>query len=133
MADDAFQAEVLAMFQAINRRLDAMPALVAGLRAGGPTRLLPAHRAALTASLAKYMDATPNLESRVFSARDLMAGAEVAELLRVVMGDEAGAGAAKRVGKLLARGDGEVHGGIYLQRVSADRSGTIWRASRVPS
>lgn len=131
MTEEAFRAEVIAMFRAINRRLDALPAQVAGTRAGTGSKLSPSHRAALVDALSRHMAATPNLDSRVFSARELLQCADVAEALSTAVGDLDEAGCAKRVGKLLARGDGEVHGGLFLQHAGTERGGTIWRISKV--
>ena len=131
MTERAFRAEVLAMLRTINRRLDALPAQVAGTRAGNGSRLSPSHRAALVNALSRYMNVTPNLDSRVFSARDLLQCPDVAEALGPAVGNLRDAGCAKRVGKLLARGDGEVHGGLFLQHAGNERGGTIWRISKV--
>lgn len=133
MASDAALAEVLARLDYMSGRMDAMASQLARVQAKASGRLSSADRVALTAALGHYAAGAPGLPSRVFNARELLADTAAREALRPVMGDVSAPGAPRRVGKLLARGDQQVLGGLHLTKAGEDKDGLIWRIARVRS
>ncbi len=129
----AFQAELLAMMRAINRRLDELPARLAGVRNAAPSKLKPVDRAALGTAITRYMQEAPGLPSRVFTVRDLLSMEQVRSALEPAIGSLDDPGVGRRVGKLLARANGQVIDGLHIQHAGTDRDGVVWRAARALS
>lgn len=131
MSGDVLPSAVLAQLDAITSKLDALAGQVAAMRSAGSGRLSSVDLAALTAALGEYASGAPGLGARVFNVRELLGNAAACEALKLAVGDLAHAGAPRRVGKLLARAEGQVLGDLHLTRAGEERVGAIWRIAKV--
>lgn len=123
----ALLREVLAGQAEILRRLDAQQS-----SRTGPRR---ADRAALAAILGAIAGSTVTSIQANFSADDVLDHArfkpELARALEAAGINRQAKGAARRIGKLLARCEGVAAGDFLLQRVGPTREGILWAAVRV--
>jgi hypothetical protein len=68
---------------------------------------------------------------RVFSSAELVTHARLAPALRFAIVESFGALNARRIGKWLRRVEGQVLGGLRVERIGADALGVAWRVCRV--
>lgn len=124
----------LADVVASQRRLEAM---VRQLLAADAARRVPQGKLCesdrdLLATVLEAVAGDVGDRGRYFTARDAAEGlAQRAPDALQALGGEGGQGAAKRLGKLLARGDGHVVAGLLLRRYGELRGSAIWQVSRV--